>query len=151
LIIRIRQPLACEHPTDTVLNLLQTTTTITTTTTADVVGGDFTRHDGTGGRSIYGSVHDGRFADENFQLKHTGPGILSMANAGKNTNGSQFFITTKRTPHLDGLHVVFGVVEQGWDLVREIEACGSFSGKPSKNVKISKAGILEENAESNLS
>jgi cyclophilin family peptidyl-prolyl cis-trans isomerase len=112
------------------------------------VGGDFTRHDGTGGRSIYGTVNDSRFPDENFQLKHTGPGILSMANAGRNTNGSQFFICTARTPHLDGKHVVFGVVEEGWDVVRKIEECGSNNGKPSKKVTISKAGILEENAES---
>jgi cyclophilin family peptidyl-prolyl cis-trans isomerase len=111
-------------------------------------GGDFTRHDGTGGRSIYGTVHDSRFPDENFQLKHTGPGILSMANAGKNTNGSQFFICTSRTPHLDGLHVVFGVVEQGWDVVMKIEECGSNNGKPSKKVTISRAGILEEKAAS---
>jgi cyclophilin family peptidyl-prolyl cis-trans isomerase len=108
-------------------------------------GGDYTRHDGTGGSSIYG----GKFPDENFQLKHTGPGILSMANAGRNTNGSQFFICTSRTPHLDGKHVVFGVVEQGWDVVRKIEECGSNSGKPSKKVTIAKAGILEENEASN--
>jgi cyclophilin family peptidyl-prolyl cis-trans isomerase len=110
-----------------------------------IQGGDFTRHDGTGGRSIYGTKSNGKFPDENFQLKHTGPGILSMANAGKNTNGSQFFICTGRTPHLDGLHVVFGVVEQGWDVVKKIEECGSNSGKPSKKVSISKAGILDEN------
>jgi cyclophilin family peptidyl-prolyl cis-trans isomerase len=109
------------------------------------VGGDFTRHDGTGGRSIYGTKTNGKFPDENFQLKHTGPGILSMANAGKNTNGSQFFICTGRTPHLDGLHVVFGVVESGWDVVKKIEDCGSNSGKPSAKVKISKSGILDEN------
>jgi peptidyl-prolyl isomerase F (cyclophilin D) len=113
------------------------------------VGGDFTRHDGTGGRSIYGTQYDSRFPDENFQLKHKGPGILSMANAGKNTNGSQFFICTSRTPHLDGKHVVFGVVEEGWDVVRKIEECGGNSGKPSKKVTISKAGILEQNEASN--
>lgn len=104
-------------------------------------------HDGTGGRSIYGTAYDGRFADENFQLKHKGPGILSMANAGKNTNGSQFFITTKRTPHLDGRHVVFGVVVEGWDVVEKIEDCGSFNGKPSKKVAIAKSGILQDGNE----
>ena len=92
-------------------------------------------------------MYDGRFEDENFQLKHTGPGVLSMANAGRNTNGSQFFITTTRTSHLDGRHVVFGVVEEGWDVVKAIEACGSSSGRPSKEVIIIKAGLLEDNDE----
>jgi cyclophilin family peptidyl-prolyl cis-trans isomerase len=107
-----------------------------------IQGGDFTRHDGTGGRSIYGN----KFDDENFQIKHTGPGLLSMANAGKNTNGSQFFITVTKTPHLDGKHVVFGIVEDGWNVVKMIEDCGDRSGKPFKKVIITKAGILENDA-----
>jgi len=105
-----------------------------------IQGGDFTRHNGTGGMSIYGS----KFSDENFKLKHTGPGILSMANSGPNTNGSQFFICTTKTPHLDGRHVVFGTVIEGYDVVKKIEAIGSRSGNPSAKVTIEKAGILEE-------
>jgi peptidylprolyl isomerase len=117
-----------------------------------IQGGDFTRHDGTGGRSIYGTRMNGKFQDENFELKHIGPGILSMANAGPNTNGSQFFITTAKTKHLDGRHVVFGTVIDGWDVVKAVEECGSASGKPSKTVKIEEAGLLlvpdeEETAE----
>ena len=109
-----------------------------------IQGGDFVRGDGTGGRSIYGTDIDGRFPDENFQLKHVGPGVISMANAGRNTNGSQFFITTKRTPHLDGRHVVFGTVVDGWDVVKLIEDCGSSSGRPSKRVEIQACGILPD-------
>ncbi|BEJ15584.1 hypothetical protein CspHIS471_0501890 [Cutaneotrichosporon sp. HIS471] len=101
-------------------------------------GGDFTRHNGTGGKSIYGE----KFADENFKLKHEKPGLLSMANAGPNTNGSQFFITTVLTPWLDGKHVVFGEVTQGLDLVKKIESLGSNSGKPKAEVKIAKSGTV---------
>mmetsp|Transcript_10602 Transcript_10602/g.18769 ORF Transcript_10602/g.18769 Transcript_10602/m.18769 type:complete len:193 (+) Transcript_10602:91-669(+) len=102
-------------------------------------GGDFTLGDGRGGESIYGD----RFEDENFSLKHDVPFLLSMANAGPNTNGSQFFITTVKTPWLDGRHVVFGVVTSGQDLVKKIEALGSQSGKTSKKIVISDSGVLD--------
>ncbi|KAJ7053662.1 cyclophilin-like domain-containing protein [Mycena amicta] len=102
-------------------------------------GGDFTRHNGTGGVSIYGE----KFKDENFQLKHTKPFLLSMANAGANTNGSQFFITTVVTSWLDGKHVVFGEVVEGTDVVKKVEAVGSADGKPSKPVTIVASGIVE--------
>ncbi|KAK3261415.1 hypothetical protein CYMTET_29678 [Cymbomonas tetramitiformis] len=101
-------------------------------------GGDFTRGNGTGGESIYGE----KFRDENFKMKHTTPGLLSMANAGPNTNGSQFFITTVETAHLNGKHVVFGKVTEGMDIVKAVERMGTSSGKTRGVISISDCGQL---------
>ncbi|EPY49176.1 cyclophilin family peptidyl-prolyl cis-trans isomerase Cyp2 [Schizosaccharomyces cryophilus OY26] len=101
-------------------------------------GGDFTRGNGTGGKSIYGE----KFPDENFTLKHNKPGLLSMANAGPNTNGSQFFITTVVTPWLDGRHVVFGEVTSGMDVIKKVESLGSNSGATRARIAIDKCGTV---------
>ncbi|XP_017373714.1 peptidyl-prolyl cis-trans isomerase A-like [Cebus imitator] len=101
-------------------------------------GGDFTCHNGTGGKLIYGE----KFDDENFILKHTGPGILSMANAGPNTNGSQFFTCTVKTEGLGDKRVVFGKVKEGMNIVKAMERCGSRNGKTSKKISIADCGQL---------
>lgn len=102
--------------------------------------GDFTNHNGTGGKSIYGN----KFPDENFKMKHNRKGLLSMANAGPNTNGSQFFITTVVCDWLDGKHVVFGEVTKGMDVVSAIEQLGSPSGTPKQEVKVVDCGMVEQ-------
>lgn len=116
-----------------------------------IQGGDFTNHNGTGGVSIYGN----KFEDEApalTKLKHVGPGVLSMANAGPNTNGSQFFITVAATPWLDGRHVVFGQVEGSMDAVSKVVKVGSQSGKPSKKVTITDCSVqvVDKTADKNM-
>ena len=104
-----------------------------------IQGGDFTRGDGSGGYSIYGN----KFEDESFIFNHDKPGLLSMANAGPNTNGSQFFITLEYLPHLDGKHVVFGQVIDGMDIVKQIESVGTTDGTPRETIRILDCGLYK--------
>ena len=106
-----------------------------------IQGGDFTNYDGTGGESIYGE----KFADENFKLTFNRKGLLAMANAGKDTNGSQFFITLAPTSWLNGRHVIFGEVESGMDVVEKIATYGSHSGETSEKIVIVDCGELPLN------
>lgn len=112
-----------------------------------IQGGDFTNGNGTGGESIYGQ----RFADEDLSVPHSGPGTLSMANAGPNSNGSQFFICTGDTPWLDGKHVVFGRVLAGMDVVDIVSSCGRKNGKPTANVRVINCGVLDTKEEKSAS
>jgi peptidyl-prolyl isomerase E (cyclophilin E) len=105
--------------------------------------GDYENNDGTGGKSVYGE----KFADENFVLKHSERGVLSMANSGKDTNGSQFFVCLEKCPWLDGKHCAFGKVVSGMDVLEKIEMCGSKTGKVSKAVKIIDCGEIDEELE----
>ena len=105
-----------------------------------IQGGDFTHFSGRGGESIYGK----KFEDENFDVPHDSPGLLSMANAGPHTNGSQFFITTVPTPWLNGHHVVFGKVKEGMEVVKDIEQYGSQSGIPKALCQITDCGVMDE-------
>uniref|UniRef100_A0A0E9WT86 Peptidyl-prolyl cis-trans isomerase n=2 Tax=Anguilla anguilla TaxID=7936 RepID=A0A0E9WT86_ANGAN len=102
-------------------------------------GGDITKQDGTGGTSIFGD----KFEDENFDVKHTGPGLLSMANRGRDTNNSQFFITMKKAEHLDFKHVAFGFVKDGMDVVKLMGELGTKNGQPSKKIVVTDCGQLQ--------
>jgi peptidylprolyl isomerase len=104
-----------------------------------IQGGDFTRENGTGGHSIYGK----HFEDESFIINHDKPGLLSMANSGPNTNGSQFFVTLEYLPHLNGKHVVFGQVVKGMKIVKEMESIGTTEGTPRENLTILDSGIYK--------